>query len=164
MENNRCGLVYFILEGWVKIRTHNVEGNEMTLNIVDRGKIIREMAALEEISRSTDTVTLRPTTVSSIPTQKFISLFHSNPVIGIGIRFPQVMAKRLHRLNRRLRVCSAYSSSRAADALLFLADGRGETTKHSIEISDLPHRELSSISDLARETIKCSLTKLEKKV
>ena len=51
---------------------------------------------------------------------------------------------------------------RAADTLLFLADERGETTKHSIEIFDLPHRELSSISKLARETIICSLTELEK--
>ena len=101
MENNWCGLVYFILEGWVKIRTHNVEGKEVTLNIIDREKIIREMAALEESSRSTDTVTLTPTTVSSIPTHKFISLFHSAPVIGIGIRLAQVITKRLHRLNQQ---------------------------------------------------------------
>ncbi|GBF80905.1 Crp/Fnr family transcriptional regulator [Aphanothece sacrum] len=161
LENDWGGSVYFILEGWVKIRTHNVDGKEVTLNIVGKGEVIGEMAALEEVPRSTDAITLTPTMVSSIPSQDFVSLLHSDPIAGV--RLAQLMAKRLRQLNRRLRLREADSLSRVADTLLFLAEGQGKHTEKGIEIPNLPHRELSSISGLARETVTRSLTKLEKK-
>lgn len=161
LENDWGGSVYFILSGWVKIRTHNVDGKEVTLNIVGRGEVIGEMAALEEVPRSTDAITLTETTVSSIPAQDFVSLLHQEPLAGI--RLAQLMARRLRQLNRRLRLREADSLSRVADTLLFLAEGQGKAGKNGIEIPNLPHRELSSISGLARETVTRSLTKLEKK-
>ncbi len=133
----------------------------MTLNIVGKGEVIGEMAALEEAPRSTDAITLTPTTISSIPAQDFVTLLNSDPIAGI--RLAQVMAKRLRQLNRRLRLREADSLSRVADTLLFLAEGQGKQTSQGVEIPNLPHRELSSISGLARETVTRSLTKLEKK-
>lgn len=161
LENDWGGSVYFILEGWVKIRTHNFDGKEVTLNIVGKGEVIGEMAALEEVPRSTDAITLTPTTVSSIPSQDFVTLLNSDPIAGI--RLAQLMAKRLRQLNRRLRLRESDSLSRVADTLLFLAEGQGERIETGIIIPNLPHRELSSISGLARETVTRSLTKLEKK-
>jgi CRP-like cAMP-binding protein len=74
------------------------------------------------------------------------------------------MAKRLRQVNRRLRLREADSVSRVADTLLFLADGQGKPTgKEGLEMPNLPHRELSSLSGLARETVTRVLTKLEKK-
>ncbi len=161
LENDWGGSVYFILEGWVKIRTHNVDGKEVTLNIVGRGEVVGEMAALEEVPRSTDVITLTPTTVSSIPAPDFVNLLNTEPLAGI--RLAQLMAKRLRQLNRRLRLRESDSVSRVADTLLFLAEGQGKKRENGIEIPNLPHRELSSISGLARETVTRSLTKLEKK-
>ncbi|MEA5536011.1 Crp/Fnr family transcriptional regulator [Crocosphaera sp. XPORK-15E] len=161
LENDWGGSVYFILEGWVKIRTHNFDGKEVTLNIVGRGEVIGEMAALEEVPRSTDAITLTQTTVSSIPAQDFVSLLESDPIAGVHLA--QLMAKRLRQINRRLRLREADSLSRVADTLLFLAEGQGKRTERGVEIPNLPHRELSSISGLARETVTRSLTKLEKK-
>ena len=163
LENDWGGSVYFILDGWVKIRTHNVDGKEVTLNIVGKGEVIGEMAALEEAPRSTDAIRnhLTPTTISSIPAQDFVNLLNSDPLAGV--RLAQVMSKRLRQLNRRLRLREADSLSRVADTLLFLAEGQGKETTQGVEIPNLPHRELSSISGLARETVTRSLTKLEKK-
>ena len=161
LENDWGGSVYFILEGWVKIRTHNLEGKEVTLNIVGKGEIVGEMAALEEVPRSTDAITLAPTTVSSIPAQDFVSLLRTEPLAGV--RLAQLMAKRLRQINRRLRLRESDSLSRVADTLLFLAEGQGKAADKGTEIPNLPHRELSSISGLARETVTRSLTKLEKK-
>ncbi|MEO1560402.1 MAG: cyclic nucleotide-binding domain-containing protein, partial [Cyanobacteria bacterium J06632_19] len=45
LENDWGGSVYFILEGWVKIRTYNLEGKELTLNILGKGELFGEMAA-----------------------------------------------------------------------------------------------------------------------
>ncbi|MEM8780770.1 MAG: Crp/Fnr family transcriptional regulator [Cyanobacteria bacterium P01_G01_bin.49] len=161
LENDWGSSVYFILEGWVKIRTHNFDGKEVTLNIVGKGEIIGEMAALEEAPRSTDAITLTGTTVTNIPAKDFVNLLHSDPIAGV--RLAQLMAKRLRQINRRLQLRESDSLSRVADTLLFLAEGQGKVMKQGMIIPNLPHRELSSISGLARETVTRSLTKLEKK-
>jgi CRP/FNR family cyclic AMP-dependent transcriptional regulator len=161
LENDWGGSVYFILDGWVKIRTYNTDGKEVTLNIVGKGEILGEMAALEESPRSTDAITLTTATISSIPAQDFVNLLKSEPLAGI--RLSQLMAKRLRQVNRRLRLREADSLSRVADTLLFLAEGQGEKSGQGAIIPNLPHRELSGISGLARETVTRSLTKLEKK-
>ncbi|HLO46809.1 MAG TPA: helix-turn-helix domain-containing protein, partial [Kamptonema sp.] len=51
-----------------------------------------------------------------------------------------------------------------ADILLFLAEGQGKSSSQGgTDIPNLPHRELSSLSGLARETVTRVLSKLEKK-
>lgn len=161
LENDWGGSVYFILEGWVKIRTYNLDGKEVTLNILGKGEIFGEMAALDEVPRSTDAITLAPTTIGSIPSQDFLTLINGEPQAGINLA--QLMGRRLRQVNRRLRLRESDSLSRVADILLFLAEGQGKTSDQGTEIPNLPHRELSSLSGLARETVTRVLTKLEKK-
>ncbi|MFW6358754.1 MAG: Crp/Fnr family transcriptional regulator, partial [Chroococcales cyanobacterium] len=93
LENDWGGSVYFILEGWVKIRTYNLDGKEVTLNILGRGELFGEMAALDEVPRSTDVITLTPTKISSIPAQDFVETIRTEPLAGV--RLAQLMAKRL---------------------------------------------------------------------
>ncbi len=161
LENDWGGSVYFILEGWVKIRTYNIDGKEVTLNIIGKGEIFGEMAALDEVPRSTDVITLTATKISSIPAQDFLHFINTEP--KAGVRLAQLMGKRLRQINRRLRLREADSMSRVADTILFLADGQGKEGEKGTEIPNLPHRELSSLSGLARETVTRVLTKLEKK-
>jgi CRP/FNR family transcriptional regulator, cyclic AMP receptor protein len=161
LENDWGGSVYFILGGWVKIRTYNLDGKEVTLNIIGRGEVFGEMAALDEVPRSTDVITLTPTKITSIPAQDFIELIRTEPLAGM--RLAQLMATRLRQVNRRLRLREADSVSRVADTILFLAEGQGKEVREGTEIPNLPHRELSSLSGLARETVTRVLTKLEKK-
>ncbi|MEM9542640.1 MAG: Crp/Fnr family transcriptional regulator [Cyanobacteria bacterium P01_E01_bin.42] len=161
LENDWGGSVYFIVDGWVKIRTYNLDGKEVTLNIIGKGEVFGEMAALEEVPRSTDVITLTTTKISSVPAQDFVALITTEPLAGV--RLAQLMATRLRQVNRRLRLREADSMSRVSDTLLFLAEGQGKEGKQGIEIPNLPHRELSSLSGLARETVTRVLTKLEKK-
>ncbi len=161
LENDWGGSVYFIMDGWAKIRTYNLDGKEVTLNILGKGELFGEMAALDEVPRSTDVITLTQTTIGSIPAQDFVQLIHNEPLAGV--RLSQLMAKRLRQVNRRLRLRESDSTSRVADTLLFLAEGQGKLKQQGTEIPNLPHRELSSLSGLARETVTRVLTKLEKK-
>ncbi|MBD2183776.1 MULTISPECIES: Crp/Fnr family transcriptional regulator [Oscillatoriophycideae] len=161
LENDWGSSVYFILEGWVKIRTYNLDGKEVTLNILGKGEIFGEMAALDEVPRSTDVITLAPTVIGNLPAQDFVNLIYTEPMAGV--RLAQLMGRRLRQVNRRLRLRESDSMSRVADTLLFLADGQGKRTSEGTEIPNLPHRELSSLSGLARETVTRVLTKLEKK-
>ncbi|MBW4519569.1 MAG: Crp/Fnr family transcriptional regulator [Scytolyngbya sp. HA4215-MV1] len=161
LENDWGSSVYFILNGWVKIRTYNLDGKEVTLNILGKGELFGEMAPLDEVPRSTDVITLAPTVIGNMPAQDFVQLINTEPLAGI--RLAQLMARRLRQVNRRLRLRESDSVSRVADILLFLADGQGKRSQKGTEIPNLPHRELSSLSGLARETVTRVLSKLEKK-
>ena len=161
LENDWGGSVYLIIEGWVKIRTYNLDGKEVTLNILGKGELFGEMAALDEVPRSTDVITLTPTKICSIPAQDFVELVHTQPLAGLHLA--QLMAKRLRQVNRRLRLREADSMSRVADIILFLVEGQGKEGSEGTKIPNLPHRELSSLSGLARETVTRVLMKLEKK-
>jgi CRP/FNR family transcriptional regulator, cyclic AMP receptor protein len=162
LENDWGSSVYFILDGWVKIRTYNMDGKEVTLNILGKGELFGEMAPLDEVPRSTDVITLVPTVIGNMPAQDFVQLL--NTEAQAGIRLAQLMARRLRQVNRRLRLRESDSVSRVADILLFLADGQGKRSEQGgIEIPNLPHRELSSLSGLARETVTRVLSKLERK-
>ena len=161
LENDWGSSVYFILKGWVKIRTYNVEGKEVTLNILGKGELFGEMAAVDEAPRSTDVITLTPTEIGNMPAQDFVQLIYTEPLAGV--KLSQLMARRLRQVNRRLRLRESDSVSRVADTLMFLAEGQGIHGQTGIEIPKLPHRELSSLSGLARETVTRVLTKLENK-
>ncbi|MCY7406857.1 MAG: Crp/Fnr family transcriptional regulator [Alkalinema sp. CAN_BIN05] len=161
LENDWGNSVYFILNGWVKIRTYNVDGKEVTLNIVGKGELFGEMAALDEAPRSTDVITLTPTLICNVPSQDFVQLLSTEP--QAGIRLAKQMARRLRQVNRRLRLRESDSMARVVDVILFLADGQGIKVEGGIEVPNLPHRELSSLSGLARETVTRVLSKLEKK-
>lgn len=151
--------VYFILQGWVKIRTHNREGREITLNILGPGEIFGEMAALASSSRSTDVVSVTPVTLGTLSSRDFMALVQQEPVVGLHLS--QLMSKRLRQLNRRLRVRESDSVARVADVLLFLAEGQGRPSTQGVEIPNLPHRELGSLSGLTRETVTRVLRRLE---
>jgi CRP/FNR family transcriptional regulator, cyclic AMP receptor protein len=159
LENDWGSSVYFVLSGWLKIRTYNADGREITLNIVGRGEIVGEMAALEQVPRSTDVLSLTPATIVNIPAEDFVRLLTTEPLAGM--RLAQLMARRLRQVNRRLRLRESNSASRVADTLLFLVEGQGKTVARGMEIPNLPHRELSSMSGLARETVTRVLTKME---
>ena len=159
LENDWGSSVYFVLSGWLKIRTYNGDGREITLNIVGRGEIVGEMAALEQVPRSTDVLSLTPATIINIPAEDFVRLLKTEPLAGI--RLAQLMAKRLRQVNRRLRLRESNSASRVADTLLFLIEGQGKNVSKGMEIPNLPHRELSSMSGLARETVTRVLAKME---
>ncbi|MGD1906046.1 MAG: Crp/Fnr family transcriptional regulator [Leptolyngbyaceae cyanobacterium] len=161
LENDWGSSVYFILDGWVKIRTYNLDGKEVTLNILGKGELFGEMAPLDEVPRSTDVMTLAPTVIGNLPAQDFVHLINNEPTAGI--RLAKLMARRLRQVNRRLRLRESDSTSRVTDILLFLADGQGKQGGDGVEIPNLPHRELSSLSGLARETVTRVLNKLEKK-
>jgi CRP/FNR family transcriptional regulator, cyclic AMP receptor protein len=157
LENDWGSSVYFILSGWVKIRTYNIDGKEVTLNIVGKGEVFGEMAPLDEVPRSTDVLTLTPTVVANMPANDFVHFLNTEP--QGGIRLAKLMARRLRQVNRRLRLRESDSMSR----MLFLAEGQGTQRGTGIEIPNLPHRELSSLSGMARETVTRTLGKLEKK-
>lgn len=58
MENDWGFLVYFILDGWVKICIYNLDGKEVILNILGKGELFGEMVVLDEILCFIDVIIL----------------------------------------------------------------------------------------------------------
>lgn len=158
LQNDWGNAVYFVIDGWVKIRTSDMEGREITLTILGPGEVVGEMAALDEVPRSTDVLALTRTTVASLPAQHFLRFLETDPLAGIQLS--RLMSRRLRQINRRLQLREASSTARVADILIFLAESRGKVNLTGIELPNLPHRELSSLSGLARETVTRVLSKL----
>jgi len=161
LESDWGNAVYFILEGWMKIRTYNLEGREITLNILGPGELFGEMASLDQMPRSTDVMTLTPAVIGSIPAADFVKFLSTEP--QAGIRLAKLMAQRLRQLNRRLRLREADSTARLVDILLFLAEGQGQASERGTAIPQLSHRELGSLAGMTRETVTRVLGKLERK-
>lgn len=161
IEEDWGNSVYLIVQGWVKIRSYNPEGKEVTLNILGPGDIFGEMAVLLSTPRSSDVLSLTSVEVGCFPANDFMTLIQTEPLVGL--RLTQIMAKRLQQINRRLRMRESDSGARVVDVLLFLAEGRGQSSATGIEIPKLPHQEIASLSGLTRETVSRVLSKLEKK-
>lgn len=153
--------VYFILQGWVKVRAYTWEGKEITLNILGPGDIFGEMALLLSAPRSSDVLSLTTVVLGCFPATDFMSLVQNEAVVGL--RLAQLMARRLQQLNRRLQMRQSDSMARVADILLFLAEGQGKSSADGVEIPRLSHQELASLSGLTRETVSRVLQKLDKK-
>ena len=153
--------VYFVVEGWVKVRTFNIDGKEVTLNILGPGEVVGEMAALDEAPRSTDVISLTEAKVALMSAKAFVEFLNADS--ACGIKLAQLISRRLRQINRRLQLREAGSTARVADILLFLAEFRGRVSRAGVEIPNLPHRELGSLSGLARETVTRILGKLEQK-
>lgn len=153
--------VYFILQGWVKVRSYNWEGKEVTLNILGPGDIFGEMSLLLSAPRSSDILSLTTVVLGCFPATDFISLVQDEALVGL--RLAQLMARRLQQLNRRLQMRQSDSTARVADILLFLAEGQGKSGAAGVEIPRLSHQELASLSGLTRETVSRVLSKLDKK-
>ncbi len=159
LENDWGSSVYFILTGWVKVRTINADGKEVTLNILGKRELFGEMAVLDEAPRSTDVITLTPTEIGNMPARDFVELIHTEPLASANLL--KLMTRRLRQVNRRLRCRESDSTSRLADTLLFLAEGQGLQAQRGTFIPKIPHHELSSFTGLARETVTRVLRKLE---
>jgi CRP-like cAMP-binding protein len=137
-ENDWSSSVYFILKGWVKVCTINAEGKEVTLNILGKGEMFGEMAALDEAPRCADVITVTTTEIGNMPARDFVELIHTSPLAGV--KLSSLMAQRLRQVNRRLRLRESDSMSRVADTLLFLAEGQGIHEKTGTEIPKLTHQ------------------------
>ncbi|HCF26344.1 MAG TPA: hypothetical protein DEV81_03840 [Cyanobacteria bacterium UBA11049] len=161
IEEDWGNSVYLVVQGWVKIRTYNYDGKEITLNILGPGDIFGEMALLLSSPRSTDVLSLTAVVIGSLPADDFMTLVKSSHVVGLNLA--KMMAKRLQQVNRRLRMRQADSVARLADVLLFLAEGRGKSSAVGVAIPILTHQELAGLCGLSRETVTRSMSKLEKK-
>jgi CRP/FNR family cyclic AMP-dependent transcriptional regulator len=160
MEDSWGNAVYFIVSGWVKVRRLAGE-NVVTLAILGRGDFFGEMAILDESPRSTDVIALSEVELVSISAQRFIqALFKDSQ---LHHRMLQLMVQRLRQSNIRFQMRHQPPAVKLAKTLVTFAENYGQPIEQGIEILNIPHRDLSDVSDITSEETRKILEKLEAK-
>lgn len=77
--------VFIVASGKVRIYRLAPSGNETTIDIFHAGRILGEFAPLDDQDRSTSAIALEPSTLLSIPKQKFIAHLRAMPDLALGL-------------------------------------------------------------------------------
>ncbi|MGG6292797.1 Crp/Fnr family transcriptional regulator [Leptolyngbya sp. AN02str] len=160
MEDAWGNAVYFIESGWVKVRRHAGE-SVVTLAVLGKGDFFGEMAILDESPRSTDVVALSSVKLFSISAQRFIqTLFKDSQ---LHHRMLQLMVRRLRQTNFRFQLRRQPPAIKLANTLVTLAESYGQRKAQSIEIFNIPMKDLADVSDITPEEATKIMEKLDSK-
>ncbi|MBW4655408.1 MAG: Crp/Fnr family transcriptional regulator [Kaiparowitsia implicata GSE-PSE-MK54-09C] len=160
MEDAWGNAVYFIESGWVKVRRHAGE-SVVTLAVLGKGDFFGEMAILDESPRSTDVVALSSVKLFSISAQRFIqTLFKDSQ---LHHRMLQLMVRRLRQTNFRFQLRRQPPAIKLANVLVSMAENYGQRKAKSIEIFNIPMKDLADVSDITPEEATKIMEKLDSK-
>lgn len=150
--------VYFIVSGWVKVRSH-YQGQEATLDILSRGDFFGEMEVLEESLKSIEVISLSDVQLLSISAQRFLQMLFKDP--QLHHRMLQLTVRRVRQLYRRLQLHQQSPKVKLAKTLIRLAETYGKSTEKGTEIWYFPEQDLADIADVSLEDLQMIITQLQ---
>ena len=142
-----------VLHGRVRISTVSADGKEVTLNVINPGEILGEIAFLDGQRRSADAVAVEETTVLIVERKQFLPFLHRSE--DLFLRVLSVLCSRLRRTSASLEDIALHDLPvRLARTLLRLAEDYGQTGKTGIRIGlKLSQRDLSNLVASSRESV-----------
>ncbi len=162
MEDAWGNAVYFVAEGWVKVRRNATTGEELAaLAILGKGDFFGEMAVLDESPRSTDVIALTPVKLLSVAAQRFVQILFKDP--QLHHRMLQLMVRRLRQTNYRFQLRDQPPAVKLVHTLVTLAEAYGQETEQGIDIVNLTAKDLADVSDITIEEAGKILEKLTEK-
>lgn len=118
-------VVYFILDGTVKIHLEQADGSEVIISILGRGEIVGEMSALGIASRSASVLTLEASTLLWLDRGTFQRFLMNMPLLAYNLA--GILALRLRYANAKIRSLATQSvETRLAQQVLLFADQYGQ--------------------------------------
>jgi len=126
MDANQPGsMVYFILEGSVKVFDEDSEGRLVVLALLGPSEIVGEMSVLDSGLRSASVVVQEPSLVGWVDSATFNHWRSRMPSLSLALT--ELLARRLRLANAQIRALSTLDvSGRVARLLLTFADEYGE--------------------------------------
>ncbi len=142
--------VYFILEGWVRVRRIVANKTETTIAVLGPGDFFGEMAILDESPRSTDVVAMSRTEIMAVPSQKFIHVLMREP--NLNYRMLQLMAQRLRQTNSRIETLHYPPAVKLANVLVGLGERYGQTPGGiTATLFNIPTQDLADMASIGTE-------------
>ena len=123
---------YLITEGRVKVSKIAGE-REKTLDILENGDILGEMAILEEQPRSATATTIGEVKALHFNRENFEVLMKGNP--ALALKLLSVFSKRIYDAKRRLAILLLEDiPARVADVLIMLAENQHRSLENEREV------------------------------
>ena len=158
MEDSWGNAVYFIVDGWVKVRRTANESSS-AVAILGKGEFFGEMAILDESPRSTDVIALSRVKLFSISRDRFIQILFKDS--QLHHRMLQLMVRRLRQTNLRLEMRFAPPAVKLAHSLITLGENCGK--ENNKEIFNIPFQDLADVTEISLEETTKIMEKLAEK-
>ena len=152
--------LFLFLQGIAKVRSIDIEGQEVVLSLLGPGDLCGEMAILQGAPRSADVICLTDCELVLLRAAPFQALLHQEPRLALALA--RLEARRLQSLNRRFVRRESSAAARLLQVLEDLATRTAPEAPPTAPIPPLPQRELAALSGLARETASRTLVRLRR--
>ena len=149
-EGEPSDLVYFILDGTVKVYLPQLDGSQVILNIQGPGDVVGELGAIDQAGRSASVITLETTFTLWMTRTHFLEMLQTIPRANENLLCSLV--GRVRRVTRLIRTFAALDvPGRIAHQLLLLAEEYGQNTPHGVLIClRLPQSEIAELVGASR--------------
>lgn len=151
---------YQIIKGRIKLSHYNEDGKELILAVLHDGFSVCELLLFIDKKYPVNAVAIEPTTIITLPKEKFLRLLDENPDISRDVN--RFLSQRLYFKYIMLQNnTSLRPDVRIRGALEYHKSFSNDHTKFSFEVP-FTRRELAAITGLRTETVVRTIKKLEK--
>ena len=157
-ENDWGKAVYFIVSGWVKVRSH-YNHQEVVLEILSKGDFFGEMEVLDESLKYIDVITLSDVQLLSISAQRFLQMLFKEP--QVHHKMLQLSVRRFRHLYRRFQLHQQTPKIKLIKTLIKLAEAYGKLIEEGAEILEIPHQDLADVADISLDECEQIMTQLQ---
>jgi CRP/FNR family transcriptional regulator, cyclic AMP receptor protein len=154
--------LYLIESGTVKICLAMSDGKEITLAMLGPGEFFGELALLDGEPRSSDAVTMEPSSFLLLERSEFLQFVEEHP--RVAHRVMEVLSRRLRDNNQLVQDAAFYDiAARLARVILRLAETVGQADGAGVVISRrLTQNELAGMVGTTRESVNKWLMEYER--
>ncbi len=142
-----------VLRGRVRVSSVSSEGKEVTLNVINPGEVVGEIALLDGQPRSADCTAVDDTLLLVVERRQFLPYLQANP--DLALRVIAVLCAKLRRTSSALEELALFDlPGRLARVLLNLAQDYGRPDSGGTRIDlQLSQRDLSNLVASSRESV-----------
>ncbi len=162
-QGSRCGFIYCVLQGQVKLARVSHDGDELTTGMLSAGELFGPALGHSDSAEATETAVGRgSTTLWQVPAVQFRHLLLKQPEIALHVI--GALSRRQHQMERRLE-CFAFkrAEARLAETLRELSGGFEMRCEHGFgRHIRLTQQELADLVGASRPVISTILNRLRK--
>ena len=156
-ENDWGKAVYFIVSGWVKVRSRYAN-QETVLEILGKGDFLGEMEVLDESPKYLDVIALSDVQLLGISAQRFLQMLFKDP--QVHHKMLQLSVRRVRHLYRRFQLHQQTPKIKLIKTLIKFAETYGKLTEEGAEIFKFSEQDLADVADISYEECQDIITQL----
>ncbi|MDJ0582195.1 Crp/Fnr family transcriptional regulator [Crocosphaera sp.] len=157
-ENEWGKAVYFIVSGWVKVRSQYNQ-QPRVLEILGKGDFFGEMEVLDESLKYVEVIALSDVQLLSISAQRFLQMLFKDP--QVHHKMLQLSVRRFRHLYRRFQLHQQTAKIKLIKTLIKLAETYGKLIEEGAEILQIPPQDLADFADISLNECEQIITQLK---